>query len=55
MKFLASSSRLRAPKSERFQHPLAMEVNEGFVYCYDSECDDYVLNDTPGGDIRILR
>ncbi|KAK3101502.1 hypothetical protein FSP39_004057 [Pinctada imbricata] len=35
------------------QHPLCIEVNEKYVYCY--ECDDYVLNDNAAGDLKILR
>ncbi|XP_064600665.1 ubiquitin carboxyl-terminal hydrolase 44-like [Liolophura sinensis] len=35
------------------KHPIAIEINNKFVYCYD--CDDYVLNDNPSGDIQQLR
>ncbi|XP_061167152.1 ubiquitin carboxyl-terminal hydrolase 44-like [Saccostrea echinata] len=35
------------------QHPLCLEVNEKYVYCY--QCDDYVLNDNVSGDLKILR
>ncbi|XP_074660354.1 ubiquitin carboxyl-terminal hydrolase 44-like isoform X2 [Tubulanus polymorphus] len=35
------------------KHPLALEVNEKYVYCY--ECEDYVLNDNAAGDIKLLR
>ncbi|TRY58396.1 hypothetical protein DNTS_018483 [Danionella cerebrum] len=34
-------------------HPLALEVNELYVYCY--LCDDYVLNDNTTGDLKLLR
>uniref|UniRef100_A0A671SNX3 Ubiquitin carboxyl-terminal hydrolase n=1 Tax=Sinocyclocheilus anshuiensis TaxID=1608454 RepID=A0A671SNX3_9TELE len=34
-------------------HPLALEVNELYVYCY--LCDDYVLNDNATGDLKLLR
>ncbi|CAH8557764.1 unnamed protein product [Heterobilharzia americana] len=34
-------------------HPLCIEVNEKFVYCYI--CDDFVLNDNAPGDIKLLR
>nr|XP_054757759.1 ubiquitin carboxyl-terminal hydrolase 44-like [Lytechinus pictus] len=34
-------------------HPLAIEVNERYVYCY--ECDDYILNDNVTGDLKFLR
>ncbi|KAM4569719.1 ubiquitin carboxyl-terminal hydrolase 44 isoform 1-T2 [Odontesthes bonariensis] len=34
-------------------HPLAMEVNELYVFCY--LCDDYVLNDNTTGDLKLLR
>ncbi|KAI3366346.1 hypothetical protein L3Q82_000515 [Scortum barcoo] len=34
-------------------HPLAMEVNELYVFCY--LCDDYVLNDNATGDLKLLR
>ncbi|XP_077986506.1 ubiquitin carboxyl-terminal hydrolase 44-like [Glandiceps talaboti] len=35
------------------QHPVALEVNEKYVFCY--VCDDYVLNDNSSGDIKLLR
>ncbi|XP_022323402.2 ubiquitin carboxyl-terminal hydrolase 44-like [Crassostrea virginica] len=35
------------------QHPLSLEVNEKYVYCY--LCDDYVLNDNVSGDLKVLR
>ncbi|CAH1787305.1 unnamed protein product [Owenia fusiformis] len=35
------------------KHPLALEVNEKYVYCY--ECDDYVMNDNASGDLKLLR
>ncbi|MBN3299677.1 UBP44 hydrolase, partial [Amia calva] len=35
------------------RHPVAMEVNELYVFCY--LCDDYVLNDNATGDLRLLR
>ncbi|XP_048729177.2 ubiquitin carboxyl-terminal hydrolase 44-like isoform X2 [Ostrea edulis] len=35
------------------QHPLCLEVNNKYVYCY--QCDDYVLNDNVSGDLKILR
>ncbi|KAM7378380.1 hypothetical protein PAMA_013334 [Pampus argenteus] len=34
-------------------HPLAMEINELYVFCY--LCDDYVLNDNATGDLKLLR
>ncbi|XP_007235026.3 ubiquitin carboxyl-terminal hydrolase 44 [Astyanax mexicanus] len=34
-------------------HPLALEVNELYVFCY--LCDDYVLNDNNTGDLKLLR
>uniref|UniRef100_A0A8C6UCZ9 Ubiquitin carboxyl-terminal hydrolase n=1 Tax=Neogobius melanostomus TaxID=47308 RepID=A0A8C6UCZ9_9GOBI len=34
-------------------HPLTMEVNELYVFCY--LCDDYVLNDNNTGDLKLLR
>lgn len=34
-------------------HPLALEVNELYVFCY--LCDDYVLNDNATGDLKLLR
>ncbi|XP_015139411.1 ubiquitin carboxyl-terminal hydrolase 44 isoform X1 [Gallus gallus] len=34
-------------------HPVALEVNELYVFCY--LCDDYVLNDNATGDIKLLR
>ncbi|XP_077565402.1 ubiquitin carboxyl-terminal hydrolase 44 [Stigmatopora nigra] len=38
---------------ERQRHPLAMEVNHRYVFCY--LCDDYVLNDNATGDLELLR
>ncbi|XP_030076459.1 ubiquitin carboxyl-terminal hydrolase 49 [Microcaecilia unicolor] len=35
------------------RHPLAMEVSELYVFCY--LCEDYVLNDNPEGDLKLLR
>ncbi|XP_036376410.1 ubiquitin carboxyl-terminal hydrolase 44-like [Megalops cyprinoides] len=35
------------------RHPLALEVNELYVFCY--LCDDYVLNDNATGDLKLLR
>ncbi|KAK3591917.1 hypothetical protein CHS0354_005136 [Potamilus streckersoni] len=35
------------------KHPICIEVNEKYVYCY--ECDDYVLNDNAAGDLKLLR
>ncbi|KAH3894173.1 hypothetical protein DPMN_018330 [Dreissena polymorpha] len=35
------------------QHPISIEVNDKYVYCY--ACDDYVLNDNAAGDIRLIR
>ncbi|NWV81941.1 UBP49 hydrolase, partial [Dasyornis broadbenti] len=35
------------------RHPLAMEVHELYVFCY--LCQDYVLNDNPEGDLKLLR
>ncbi|XP_039730006.1 ubiquitin carboxyl-terminal hydrolase 44 [Pteropus medius] len=34
-------------------HPVALEVNEMYVFCY--LCDDYVLNDNAAGDLKLLR
>ncbi|XP_055251019.1 ubiquitin carboxyl-terminal hydrolase 44 [Moschus berezovskii] len=34
-------------------HPVALEVNEMYVFCY--LCDDYVLNDNATGDLKFLR
>ncbi|KAM5262640.1 ubiquitin carboxyl-terminal hydrolase 49 [Ctenodactylus gundi] len=34
-------------------HPLAMEVRDLYVFCY--VCEDYVLNDNPEGDLKLLR
>ena len=34
-------------------HPLVIDVNELYVYCY--ECEEYVLNDNKSGDIKVLR
>lgn len=33
-------------------HPVALEVNEMYVFCY--LCDDYVLNDNATGDLKLL-
>ncbi|OXB71604.1 UNVERIFIED_CONTAM: hypothetical protein H355_006139 [Colinus virginianus] len=38
---------------EKTRHPLAMEVNDLYVFCY--LCEDYVLNDNPEGDLKLLR
>ncbi|XP_049616333.1 ubiquitin carboxyl-terminal hydrolase 44 [Syngnathus scovelli] len=38
---------------EQQRHPLAMEINELYVFCY--LCDDYVLNDNATGDLKLLR
>ncbi|XP_023668550.1 ubiquitin carboxyl-terminal hydrolase 44 isoform X1 [Paramormyrops kingsleyae] len=35
------------------RHPVALEVNELYVFCY--LCDDYVLNDNATGDLKLLR
>ncbi|KAL3842436.1 hypothetical protein ACJMK2_020453, partial [Sinanodonta woodiana] len=35
------------------KHPICIEVNDKYVYCYD--CDDYVLNDNAAGDLKLLR
>ncbi|XP_006871875.1 PREDICTED: ubiquitin carboxyl-terminal hydrolase 44 [Chrysochloris asiatica] len=35
------------------KHPVALEVNEMYVFCYF--CDDYVLNDNSAGDLKLLR
>ncbi|XP_053318625.1 ubiquitin carboxyl-terminal hydrolase 44 isoform X1 [Spea bombifrons] len=35
------------------KHPMALEVNELYVFCY--LCDDYVLNDNATGDLKLLR
>lgn len=35
------------------QHPLAIEVRELDVFCF--ACGDYVLNDNPEGDLKLLR
>uniref|UniRef100_A0A4W3J851 Ubiquitin carboxyl-terminal hydrolase n=1 Tax=Callorhinchus milii TaxID=7868 RepID=A0A4W3J851_CALMI len=35
------------------KHPVALEVNELYVFCY--VCDDYVLNDNATGDLKLLR
>ncbi|XP_068125584.1 ubiquitin carboxyl-terminal hydrolase 49 [Hyperolius riggenbachi] len=35
------------------RHPLVMEVYELYVFCY--LCQDYVLNDNPEGDLKLLR
>ncbi|XP_040976385.1 ubiquitin carboxyl-terminal hydrolase 44 isoform X4 [Aquila chrysaetos chrysaetos] len=34
-------------------HPVALEVNELYVFCY--LCDEYVLNDNATGDLKLLR
>lgn len=34
-------------------HPLAMEVRQLDVFCFI--CGDYVLNDNPAGDLKLLR
>nr|KAF6454207.1 ubiquitin specific peptidase 44 [Molossus molossus] len=34
-------------------HPVALEVNDMYVFCY--LCDDYVLNDNATGDLKLLR
>ncbi|XP_004624207.1 ubiquitin carboxyl-terminal hydrolase 49 isoform X3 [Octodon degus] len=34
-------------------HSLAMEVRDLYVFCY--LCQDYVLNDNPEGDLKLLR
>ncbi|XP_057598337.1 ubiquitin carboxyl-terminal hydrolase 44 [Hippopotamus amphibius kiboko] len=34
-------------------HPVALEVNEMYVFCY--LCDAYVLNDNATGDLKLLR
>nr|XP_008537128.1 PREDICTED: ubiquitin carboxyl-terminal hydrolase 49 [Equus przewalskii] len=38
---------------EETGHPLAMEVWDLYVFCY--LCKDYVLNDNPEGDLKLLR
>lgn len=38
---------------EETSHPLAIEVNEKYVFCY--VCDEYVLNDNVTGDLMFLR
>ncbi|XP_064011018.1 ubiquitin carboxyl-terminal hydrolase 44 isoform X2 [Pogoniulus pusillus] len=38
---------------EESGHPVALEVNELYVFCY--LCDDYVLNDNATGDVKLLR
>ncbi|KAA0721153.1 Ubiquitin carboxyl-terminal hydrolase 44 [Triplophysa tibetana] len=43
---------ISVPTQEQ-HHPLALEVNELYVYCY--LCDDYVLNDNATGDLKLLR
>jgi ubiquitin carboxyl-terminal hydrolase 44/49 len=35
------------------RHPLAIEVNLRYTYCY--LCDDYILNDNVNGDIRLAQ
>ncbi|XP_043943569.1 ubiquitin carboxyl-terminal hydrolase 44 [Protopterus annectens] len=35
------------------KHPVALEVNELYVFCYI--CDDYVINDNATGDLKLLR
>ncbi|KAM6154207.1 ubiquitin carboxyl-terminal hydrolase 44 [Erethizon dorsatum] len=34
-------------------HPVALEVNEMYVFCY--LCDEYILNDNAAGDMKFLR
>ncbi|KFP71660.1 Ubiquitin carboxyl-terminal hydrolase 49, partial [Acanthisitta chloris] len=38
---------------QQTRHPLAMEVHDLYVFCY--LCEDYVLNDNPEGDLKLLR
>ncbi|XP_048214030.1 ubiquitin carboxyl-terminal hydrolase 44 [Perognathus longimembris pacificus] len=38
---------------EESSHPVVLEVNEMYVFCY--LCDDYVLNDNATGDLKLLR
>ncbi|TRY86027.1 hypothetical protein DNTS_029361 [Danionella cerebrum] len=38
---------------QQTQHPLAMDVHELDVFCF--ECGDYVLNDNVEGDLKLLR
>ncbi|OWF47359.1 ubiquitin carboxyl-terminal hydrolase 44-like [Mizuhopecten yessoensis] len=35
------------------KHPLCIEVNSKYVYCY--LCDDYVINDNAAGDLKTIR
>ncbi|CAH1266367.1 USP44 [Branchiostoma lanceolatum] len=35
------------------KHPICLEVNELYVFCY--ECEEYVLNDNNAGDVHLLR
>ncbi|GFO50706.1 ubiquitinyl hydrolase 1 [Plakobranchus ocellatus] len=35
------------------KHPLAVEINEKYVYCY--MCDEYILGDNSRGDIAAIR
>ncbi|XP_050410971.1 ubiquitin carboxyl-terminal hydrolase 44 isoform X3 [Patella vulgata] len=35
------------------KHPLAIEVNNRYVYCY--ECDEYIYGDNKSGDLALLR
>ncbi|XP_065840514.1 ubiquitin carboxyl-terminal hydrolase 44-B-like [Oscarella lobularis] len=37
----------------RTNHPLALEINRLYVFCY--ECDSYVFNDNKQGDIKLVR
>uniref|UniRef100_A0A2C9KV61 ubiquitinyl hydrolase 1 n=1 Tax=Biomphalaria glabrata TaxID=6526 RepID=A0A2C9KV61_BIOGL len=38
---------------EATKHPLAIEINEKYVYCY--VCDEYIFGDNEQGDIQALR
>ncbi|CAL1549029.1 unnamed protein product, partial [Lymnaea stagnalis] len=38
---------------ESTQHPLAIEINEKYVYCYI--CDEYIIGDNEQGDIAAIR
>eukprot|EP00123_Amoebidium_parasiticum_P011150 comp20537_c0_seq1/m.26334 comp20537_c0_seq1/g.26334 ORF comp20537_c0_seq1/g.26334 comp20537_c0_seq1/m.26334 type:complete len:625 (-) comp20537_c0_seq1:127-2001(-) len=35
------------------RHPLAMEINQRYVFCY--QCNDWVLNDNADNDMEVLR
>ncbi|XP_041365136.1 ubiquitin carboxyl-terminal hydrolase 44-like [Gigantopelta aegis] len=35
------------------KHPIALELNEKYVYCY--VCDEYILSDNMDGDLSLLR